>query len=268
MSDVYTTNNSLWSALKTLCVYTVGYNALITCVSNSSDISGQDVVSSCRSKCEKSKHSLDILLSAAIHKKRAIKTPPSLSSSATLQTAPHSKVSQNALLSLCRRCSLYSKPIDTTISPPPPVQEPLAAAVILSPLPKKEWDLLLKMLLSINLTLDNCAIIPIVRCPISPAALAPSRTQVDACKSNLDGALKALGPRLILAFGVYTAFFLTGLMIPLNVFRSRVSSYNNSPCVYVTYSPADLLKSPALKRAAYSDLLRFRAAVEPKPFSR
>ena len=91
-----------------------------------------------------------------------------------------------------------------------------------------------------------------------PGNRDPLPAEAAACRSFLDRQIDLIEPRVIVALGRVAAQSLLGSDAPLGRLRERQHDFRGVPLV-VTYHPAYLLRSPADKAKAWSDLLFARA---------
>lgn len=91
-----------------------------------------------------------------------------------------------------------------------------------------------------------------------PGNRDPLTAEAAACRPFLDRQIDLIEPRVIVALGRVAAQSLLGSDAPLGRLRGREHGFRGVPLV-VTYHPAYLLRSPADKARAWSDLLFARA---------
>ena len=77
----------------------------------------------------------------------------------------------------------------------------------------------------------------------------------------LDAQIEAIGPGVILALGATAMARLLGLKCPLGQARAAVHDYRGIPVV-VTYHPAALLRTEALKRPVWDDMKKLRRLMD------
>ena len=117
----------------------------------------------------------------------------------------------------------------------------------------KAWGLLNKMLISVGLSEENVYIANVLKCR-PPDNRDPNAKEINQCCDYLAQQITLVAPKLILAVGLVAGQFLLKATLPLNKMRQKVHEYNGTPLL-VSYHPAYLLRNPADKRNAYSDLM-------------
>jgi len=119
--------------------------------------------------------------------------------------------------------------------------------------------LLDNMLLALGLRRgDNAYIANIVKCRPTDATgkdRPPTAEETAACMPYLMRQIDLIQPTVIVALGKTAALSLLGLdpATPVSALRGKLHRYADRPLV-VTYHPAYLLRTPADKRKAWSDL--------------
>ena len=121
-------------------------------------------------------------------------------------------------------------------------------------------QLLDRILASVGLDREGCYIANVVKCR-PPANRVPSQDESDACAWVLDAQIEAIGPGVILALGATALARLLGLKCPLGQARAAEHSYRGIPVV-VTYHPAALLRTEALKRPVWDDMKKLRRLMD------
>jgi uracil-DNA glycosylase len=104
---------------------------------------------------------------------------------------------------------------------------------------------------------DNVYIANILKCR-PPGNRDPLPEEASACRPFLDRQIALIQPRVIVALGRVAAQSLLESDAPLGTLRGREHDFRGTPLV-ITYHPAYLLRSPADKARAWSDLLLARA---------
>lgn len=127
-------------------------------------------------------------------------------------------------------------------------------------------QLLDRILASIELDRTCCYIANAVKCR-PPGNRVPSQDETDACAWVLDAQIEAMRPGVILALGATAAARLLGLRTSIGQARGAEHSLGGVPVV-VTYHPAALLRTPALKRPVWEDMKRLRALMEQRGLPR
>lgn len=123
-------------------------------------------------------------------------------------------------------------------------------------------QLLNSMLAAIDLARESVYIANILKCR-PPGNRDPLPEEVVACRGFLTRQVALIGPQVILAVGRIAAQNLLGVDTPIGRMRGQEYTYGETAIpVVVTYHPAYLLRSPAEKRKAWSDLLRVRRLLD------
>jgi DNA polymerase len=104
---------------------------------------------------------------------------------------------------------------------------------------------------------ENVYIANILKCR-PPGNRDPAAAEAAACRPFLDRQIALVAPRVVVALGRVAAQSLLNTDVPLGQLRGEDHAYGGIPVV-VTYHPAYLLRSPADKAKAWTDLLRARA---------
>jgi DNA polymerase len=91
-----------------------------------------------------------------------------------------------------------------------------------------------------------------------PSNRNPEPDEVAACEPFLKAQLAALQPRIIVALGKFAAQALLRESTPISQLRGRLRTYEGVPLM-PTFHPAYLLREPARKREAWSDLQQVMA---------
>lgn len=119
-------------------------------------------------------------------------------------------------------------------------------------------QLLDAMLAAIGLPRNSAYIANVIKCR-PPSNRNPQAEEVTACSSYLARQIELVAPRLLLAVGRIAAHALLETDAPLSALRGRLHKHPASGLpLLVSYHPAYLLRSPARKADAWSDLLRVR----------
>lgn len=106
---------------------------------------------------------------------------------------------------------------------------------------------------------ENVYIANVLKCR-PPGNRDPKAEEAAACRAFLDRQIALIRPRVIVALGRVSAQSLLASDAPLGRLRGGDHRYGDIPLV-VTYHPAYLLRSPAEKARAWTDLLRARSLV-------
>ncbi len=121
----------------------------------------------------------------------------------------------------------------------------------------RSGKLLDKILASIDLNRENLFIANIVKCR-PPNNRAPSSSESEICSKFLEQQIEIMKPGVIIALGASAARTLLNTRTGIGLLRGEFHSYMDTP-VLVTYHPAALLRSPALKRPVWEDMKRLKS---------
>lgn len=113
-------------------------------------------------------------------------------------------------------------------------------------------ELLRKMLLAMNLGLDQVFLSNIVRCR-TPHSRLPRPDEVDSCRGLLEAQVALVQPEKILGLGSGAAQALLRVEASLDHIHGERGEFQGIPLV-VTWSPQDLLENTVRKREAWQDL--------------
>lgn len=113
---------------------------------------------------------------------------------------------------------------------------------------------------SVGLDRDSLFIANIVKCR-PPNNRAPSSTEAEICGQYLRQQISIMQPGVILALGASAARHLLDTKSGIGVLRGDFQRFMDIP-VLVTYHPAALLRSPALKRPVWEDMKRLKLFLE------
>lgn len=164
-------------------------------------------------------------------------------------------------VSTCKRCPLHETRTQTVFAR----GNPNASLMIIGEAPGfyedqqgfpfvgKAGALLNKMINSIGLAEDDIYIANVLKCR-PPNNRDPKSEEIEQCCDYLSQQIEMVNPKLLLAVGRFAGQFLLKTTLPLNKMRSKIHDYNGISVV-VSYHPAYLLRNPADKKNAYSDLL-------------
>lgn len=121
-------------------------------------------------------------------------------------------------------------------------------------------QLLDKIIEAIDMQRSDIYIANVVKCR-PPGDRDPEPAEVSACRHFLEGQIRAVAPRVILAVGRVAAQTLLGTDLPLGRMRGQWWEVLGVP-VRVTYHPAALLRNSSWKRPTWEDvqLVRDRLA--------
>lgn len=116
-------------------------------------------------------------------------------------------------------------------------------------------QLLTAMLHSIGFAREDVYIANILKCR-PPENRDPTPEEVALCTPFLNQQIALIQPRLLLAVGRVAAHYLLNTKKSLESLRNQIHPLGESATpLIVTYHPAYLLRNPADKKKAYSDLL-------------
>lgn len=113
-------------------------------------------------------------------------------------------------------------------------------------------QLLTRMIEAMGLQRDDVYICNVVKCR-PPNNRDPEADEVEACERFLKAQLAIVQPKVIVTLGRHAAQTLLRRNTPITRLRGRWASYEGVPLL-PTYHPAFLLREPARKREAWSDL--------------
>jgi uracil-DNA glycosylase len=135
----------------------------------------------------------------------------------------------------------------------PPTESDEAAG---APFTGESGVLLGNMLKAMSLTVEQVTLTPSVKC--RSEGQSTGAQELAQCEAYLRRQVALTRPKMILAMGRYAAQALLAKTVsnpvpPLGQLRGTVYQYEGIPVV-VTYSPANLLRSPADKAKAWADL--------------
>ena len=169
-----------------------------------------------------------------------------------------------AELGECQRCRLSKERRHLVYG----IGSPTAPLILVGEAPGEQEDktgepfvgrsgqLLTRMLAAIGLAREQVYICNVIKCR-PPQNRDPLSDEIATCSPFLHRQVAAIAPRAILTLGRFAAMNLVGEDLPMGELRKRLGSINGIPVV-PTYHPSYLLRSPAMKRLAWEDLLRVR----------
>ncbi|HZJ52976.1 MAG TPA: uracil-DNA glycosylase [Myxococcaceae bacterium] len=170
----------------------------------------------------------------------------------------------------CRRCKLCSGRKNLVFG----VGNPRARLVFVGEGPGAEEDnqgipfvgaagqLLTKMIAAMGYTRDEVYICNVVKCR-PPGNRNPEPDEIAACQPFLEAQLSAIRPSVIVTLGKFAAQTLLRTDTPITRLRGQWREYVGVPLM-PTFHPAYLLRTPAEKKAAWTDLQEVMARF-PKP---
>jgi len=170
----------------------------------------------------------------------------------------------------CKRCKLCSGRKNLVFG----VGHPRAKLVFVGEGPGAEEDnqgipfvgaagqLLTKMIAAMGYTRDEVYICNVVKCR-PPGNRNPEPDEIESCQPFLEAQLDAIRPSVIVALGKFAAQTLLRTDTPITRLRGQWREYVGVPLM-PTFHPAYLLRNPAEKKAAWTDLQAVMARF-PKP---
>jgi len=160
----------------------------------------------------------------------------------------------------CKRCKLCSGRKNLVFG----VGNPKARLVFVGEGPGAEEDnqgipfvgaagqLLTKMIAAMGYTRDEVYICNVVKCR-PPGNRNPEPDEIEACQPFLEAQLHAIRPSVIIALGKFAAQTLLRTDRPITRLRGQWREYVGIPLM-PTFHPAYLLRNPAEKKSAWTDL--------------
>lgn len=127
-------------------------------------------------------------------------------------------------------------------------------------------ELLDRILEAIGLDRRSVYIANVVKCR-PPANRVPAPDEVEACLPVLLRQIEIMKPGVIVALGASAASALVATGRAIGALRGVMHRFRGIP-VMVTYHPAALLRSPALKRPVWEDMKRLSALLKEKGLPR
>lgn len=127
-------------------------------------------------------------------------------------------------------------------------------------------ELLDRILEAIELDRRFVYIANVVKCR-PPGNRVPAPDEVDACFPVLLRQIEIMKPGVIVALGASAALALLGTKKGIGSLRGEMYEFRGTR-VMVTYHPAALLRSPALKRPVWEDMKRLSALLKEKGLPR
>jgi uracil-DNA glycosylase family 4 len=112
--------------------------------------------------------------------------------------------------------------------------------------------LLDKIIAAIGLRREEVYIANVVKCR-PPRNRDPQADEVAACRPYLEEQVRLVRPKVIVALGRVAAQTLLGTDLPLRQLRGQWLHFQEVP-LRITYHPAALLRSAALKRPTWEDM--------------
>lgn len=127
-------------------------------------------------------------------------------------------------------------------------------------------ELLDRILEAIELNRRSVYIANVVKCR-PPGNRVPAPDEVDACFPILLRQIEIMKPEAIVALGASAALALLGTKKGIGTLRGEMHTFRGTR-VMVTYHPAALLRSPALKRPVWEDMKKLSALLKEKGLPR
>jgi DNA polymerase len=124
----------------------------------------------------------------------------------------------------------------------------------------RSGKLLDKIFASIGLDRNKLFIANIVKCR-PPGNRTPSASEAEICGRYLERQIEIMQPGVIVALGASAARTLLNSRTGIGLMRGEFHRYMDTPVV-VTYHPAALLRSPALKRPVWEDMKKLKSFME------
>jgi len=125
-------------------------------------------------------------------------------------------------------------------------------------------QLLTKMIAAMGLAREECYIGNVVKCR-PPGNATPTPNQVAACLPYLNKQIMLVKPKVLIALGATACSALIAPGAQVGALRGRWHEYMGIP-VAVTYHPAALLRTRALKKLAWEDLKMVMARLKLKGY--
>jgi DNA polymerase len=127
-------------------------------------------------------------------------------------------------------------------------------------------ELLDRILGAIFLDRGSVYIANVVKCR-PPGNRVPAPDEVESCLPLLKRQMDIMKPEIIVALGASAASALLDTRQSIGSLRGALHSYGDA-VVMVTYHPAALLRSPALKRPVWEDMKKLAALMKEKGLPR
>lgn len=127
-------------------------------------------------------------------------------------------------------------------------------------------ELLDRILEAIGLDRRSVYIANVVKCR-PPGNRVPAPDEVDACFPILIRQIEIMRPEVIVALGASAALSLLGTRKGIGALRGELHQFRGT-LVTVTYHPAALLRSPALKRPVWEDMKKLSVLLKEKGLPR
>lgn len=168
----------------------------------------------------------------------------------------------------CKRCRLARERTKIVFG----VGSPQAPVIFIGEAPGREEDrsgepfvgaagqLLTRMILAMGLTREEIYICNVIKCR-PPHNRDPAPDEIGACEAFLRLQIDAIKPGIIVALGAHAARTLLRTDQGITKLRGRWTTYHGVPLM-PSFHPAYLLRNPAGKRGAWSDLQQVMARMD------
>jgi len=183
-------------------------------------------------------------------------------------------ISLKSKISDCQKCSLGKTRINFVFG----VGNPNADIMFIGEAPGADEDeqgepfvgkagqLLNKILQAIQLKREDVFIANILKCR-PPDNRDPLPTEVEKCEPYLIKQIELIKPIMIVCLGRIAAQTLLRTKDTLSILRSKIHTYHGVP-LYVTFHPAELLRNPNWKPAAWEDFKKIKSDYENNPLKK
>ena len=180
----------------------------------------------------------------------------------------HALADVTAAITSCTRCSLH----ETATQPVPGIGNPVADVMVIGDAPREVEDLggepfggpagelLDKILAAVQLSRASVYLCNVMN-HRTPGDRQPMPDEIRACSPFLQRQIDLVQPKLIIAFGTFTAQSLLGTKLPMGKLRQQIHWYQGIPLV-ATYHPAALLRNDAWKRPTWEDVKLARRVLD------
>ena len=180
----------------------------------------------------------------------------------------HTRASLDEAIVACTRCSLH----ETATRAVPGSGNPIAEVMVVGDAPRDVEDvsgepfggpageLLDKILAAVQLSRDSVFVCNVMK-HRTPGERQPMPDEIRACAPFLQRQIELVQPKLIIAFGTFTAQSLLGTKLPMGKLRQQIHWYQGIPLV-ATYHPAALLRNDAWKRPTWEDVKLARRVLD------
>lgn len=122
-------------------------------------------------------------------------------------------------------------------------------------------ELLTKMIENVlEIPRSQVYIANIVKCR-PPNNRVPTPAEAEACRPFLLKQISQIKPRLIVALGATSYFYLTGDKTGISRVRGNMIVFDSSIQLIPTFHPSFLLRNPSAKKEVYHDLLKVKSCL-------